>query len=219
MSLVLLRRLIPDLADMVLEYCWMETDDLTNLCIYGNHEKVSAMKKENLNVALHGACEMGYEKIINLLISNGANDWGWGLSGACLGEHVDIVELMLNYVYHNYTYYDYGHILIIICESENMEIFKLITKVSFKYSYPTLWNGSLNISCENGNMEFVNYIINNCDYASTDSLVSLTFWNSGLYGACIGEQEELAKLMIEKGADCCSCRKGNECLYLKCNKV
>ena len=34
--------------------------------------------------------------IVQLMINKGANDWNWGLIGACQEENMDIVQLMIN---------------------------------------------------------------------------------------------------------------------------
>ncbi len=233
MSLVLLRHLIPDLANMVLEYCWMETDYLPNLCIYGNYEKVSAMKKENLNHGFRGACYGGYIKIVNLLIKfsnieetmeSGAYsinkcslNWHNGLDHACLGGHMDIVKLIASNIddYVEIAYIHYSTIYTSICISGNMQILEYMTKHLHRNNAYSYWGRGLEICCKNGNMEFVKFMVNDHD---TSHYAGAINWNIGLSGACRGEQEEMAKLMIEKGADYCGCFKGNDCLYEK-NKI
>ncbi len=39
-NVTLLRYLIPDLANMVLEYCWFENEDIQGAAFYGNYEKL-----------------------------------------------------------------------------------------------------------------------------------------------------------------------------------
>ena len=48
------------------------------------------------NWGLHGACLGGHESLVHLLIKCGANDWNWGLYGACQGGHESLIQLMIN---------------------------------------------------------------------------------------------------------------------------
>lgn len=48
------------------------------------------------NIALYVACLHSREKIIERLIKLGANNWDWGLLGACEAENFALAEQMLN---------------------------------------------------------------------------------------------------------------------------
>jgi hypothetical protein len=56
------------------------------------------------NYGLAGACLGGHIDIVNLMIEKGANDWNWGLSGACRGGHLNIVKLMISKGAHTLDY-------------------------------------------------------------------------------------------------------------------
>ncbi len=227
----LLHHLIPELANMVLEYCWLQTSEFAvknnfdESCLCGNYGKALSVRKTYLNYALYYACRGGHIKIIKMMIEKGANHWGWGLSGACLGEHVDIVELMLNFMDSDVPPFSHWYMCGKVCRCENIEILKLVIKYAHKRELIIDWGDALEFSCRRGKTEFVEFIINDYEVLNISSeeqgkirFASHRFmqWNRGLRGACEGGHEEILKLMIEKGADCCGCRKGNDCLYLKC---
>ncbi len=67
---ILNKHLIPDLAKMVLKYCWAEKSDLYGWCYYGNFEKVLAENNTNYNlmVVARTLARNGYEKIYKLLV-------------------------------------------------------------------------------------------------------------------------------------------------------
>ena len=46
----------------------------------------------NWNYGLKGACKGGHKEIVNYMISKGANNWNNGLYGACKGGHIEIVD-------------------------------------------------------------------------------------------------------------------------------
>ena len=47
------------------------------------------------NWGLYGACQGGHESLVHLLIKCGANDWNGGLHGACQGGHESLVHLLI----------------------------------------------------------------------------------------------------------------------------
>src|SRR3989344_4068680 len=49
-----------------------------------------------LDHGLGAACRGGNKDLIDLMISNGANNWNYGLKGACIGGHRDLIDLMIS---------------------------------------------------------------------------------------------------------------------------
>ncbi len=94
--------LIPDLSDMVLEYCW-PVDEVwkhVHTCVYGHYEMLPVdsdiFKGEYGERALYLAAGAGYIKLVELLLDKGAKDQsGAGLYAACKSGCAQIVELML----------------------------------------------------------------------------------------------------------------------------
>ncbi len=75
---ILLRHLIPDLSNLVSEYCWYsEDDDIEGICFHGNYEKILehmgllVNDSEYWDDGLSGACDAGHMKIIKLLMDRG----------------------------------------------------------------------------------------------------------------------------------------------------
>lgn len=52
-------------------------------------------RRVNLNLGLSGACEGGHLDLVNFLISKGAKNWNTGLYGASRGGHLNLVKLMI----------------------------------------------------------------------------------------------------------------------------
>ncbi len=65
----LLRFLIPELANMVLEYCWEnENDNFEEACTYGDYEGMLLLhnkKSKNIIYMLYCSGQGGYIKLIN----------------------------------------------------------------------------------------------------------------------------------------------------------
>ncbi len=63
----------------------------------GNIEEVNRLVKlgADLNYGLYGACIGGHLDIVNLMVKLGANHFNWGLHYACCGGHLDLVNLMI----------------------------------------------------------------------------------------------------------------------------
>ena len=48
-----------------------------------------------IDLGLEGACKGGHRDLVDLMISKGANDWGFALQAACEGGHRDLVDLII----------------------------------------------------------------------------------------------------------------------------
>jgi hypothetical protein len=51
---------------------------------------------DNWNWGLEGACQGGHPGLAQLMIDKGANDWNYGLEGACQMGHLILVQLMIS---------------------------------------------------------------------------------------------------------------------------
>jgi hypothetical protein len=114
------------------------------------------MSTSNVNSSLNGACRGNHLEIVKLMIARGADDWNSGLYNACHNGHREIVDLM------------------IACGAND-------------------WNWGLASACRGGHREIVDLMIAH----------GANNWNMGLMGACKGEHCELIKFMIDRGADEC----------------
>ncbi len=180
-NVTLLRHLIPDLANMALEYCWpVNIGTIYNLCFYGNYERISTLKNDYWDDGLRGACRGGHMDIVKLMIEKGATDWNNGLYYACREGHVNIIKLMIE---RGAT--DWNHGLRGACRGRHMDLVQLMIEKG-----ATDWNWGLCGACEGGHMDIVKLMI---EKGATD-------WNWGLRDACRGGHADIAKLMIEKGA-------------------
>ncbi len=99
---VLLPHLIPELANMVLEYCWIEMGSLClHIALYfGNYEEVIAQNYVPWDEALSFSCNGGYRKIIDEILKSNHERKGcnlnMGLLGACEAGYTDIVNLLID---------------------------------------------------------------------------------------------------------------------------
>lgn len=122
---------------------------------------------------------------------------------ACCGGNIEVIDTINKVLIRGYSPIDMNEIwlngLTGVCKGGHIHIFEQYlnkTKHSVKF-----WNRCLLNSCENGNVELTNFIINK---GATD-------WNGGMYIACENGHTEIVKLMISKGAT-----KWDRCLKGAC---
>ena len=127
-------------------------------------------------------------EIVQLLIEKGANDWDWGLSGACYGGNMDIVQLIISKA-----------------SKQNTNQIKYLESQNNGTIQTSDWNEGLSCACHAGHMNIVMLMI---EKGAND-------WNTGLHYACLGyhmvNQDprqmhaciEIVQFMISKGADEC----------------
>ncbi len=108
----------------------------------------------NVDYGLSGACFGNQMDILNRMISIGAQDWNGGLAAACRGGHKHIVN-------------------------------RMITEGA------TDWNSGLFGACEGGHIDIVDLMISK---GARD-------FNYGLRGACFGGHKNLVDFLISKGAN------------------
>jgi len=109
--------------------------------------------ERNWNKGLSGACKGGNIELVNLMIAKGANNWNLGLRSACKGGNAELANLMIS-------------------------------------KGAKDWDSGLFDACRGGNIELVNLMIEK----------GATYWDNGLRGACQGTNKEIVELMITKGA-------------------
>lgn len=224
-------------------------------CINGSMELIDMLISkgtDNWNMGLEGACEGGHIEIVKLMIGKGANDWNEGFYNACKSGNMEIVKLILtkggncvDCIQENRNN-GWDNTMKAACEGGNMEIVKLIdSKISDKSAggYYRLglmsacrgnnmeiiklmleksavdWPGALKNACIGGNTEIIEYIINTgggihgyeclwgACYGNQMEIAKMLIsegvdnWNVGLTGACSGGNVEMAEFMISKGAN------------------
>ena len=136
--------LIPDLWDIVLNYCWPNTNDFLKLCRYGHYEKISMVEDGLWNLGFELVCQYGYISMIDLIINKVTQvyktkdvlDWNWGLYGACSGGNIEIVKLMIEKGANKWNWGLSG-----ACYGGNIEIIKLMTEKGADH-----WNWVVNTS-------------------------------------------------------------------------
>ncbi len=136
----LLRHLIPDLANMVLEYCWMKIDNYSLICEYGNYEKAKSLHDSGygiLHKSFHKICQKGYTKIIKINMHPYWHDdlnWNYGFLYACNGGHMETVKSIIDFTYEWGKELDWGEGIDVCYQGGHMEIAKmLIQEKEFKY--------------------------------------------------------------------------------------
>ncbi len=82
---------------IVTESLWNNSKLLRKHCLNNDVIKIRKIIKMNLNwnFGLYGACIGGHIDIIELMIEKGAGSWNGGLQCACRGGHINIVKLMI----------------------------------------------------------------------------------------------------------------------------
>ncbi len=71
--------------------CYNGHLDIAILMVYRCDDKINTY-----NTALNNACYNGHIGIVNLLLTEGANDFVGGLVNACYKQHKEIILLMIN---------------------------------------------------------------------------------------------------------------------------
>ena len=112
---------------------------------------------------MRGACNGNNLEIINLLISWGADNWKYGLVGACDGGHIEIVKMMI----------------------EKIQYFNSSLFINYLRC-------GLAAACKNRKIHCVKYIL---EIAVTHNVKNHRFVLNGLYYACWGGDIDLIKLM------------------------
>ncbi len=153
----LVQYLIPDLADMVLEYCWLETDDYDywDNRIYGNYEKIKRLQSSGYTLlsekVFYFLCQEGYTKIISLCTPPYICDkllWNDGFQRTCEGGHMKTIKLMIDYAYAHDVKIDWNNAIEISCREGHTKIAKmLIQEKEFKYYLYRNVIGKIKIAC------------------------------------------------------------------------
>ena len=121
--------LIPDLWNIVLQYCWPNTNDFHTLCEYGYYEKVAIIEDEISYITFDVICKYNHKSMIKLIINKVVQihknenilNWDEGLYGACFNGDMEIINLMIKKGANDW---DVG--LNGACYGGNMEIVKLM---------------------------------------------------------------------------------------------
>ncbi len=104
---ILLQYLIPELADMVLSYCWSENDDVQDAIFNGKYERLLTIIERPVlerQQSFFWACKTGYINMIRFFMDKYKEEpefWGkkrflnYGLCGACSGGHAKIAKSMI----------------------------------------------------------------------------------------------------------------------------
>jgi ankyrin repeat protein len=134
--------------------------------------------KQTWTRGLINACLGNHTEIIELVLSKHENACNWGLAYACKNEYISIIELMIS---KGATDWNLG--LINACTRGHLAVVDLMISKGANN-----WNGGLTTACRGGHMNIVQYMIRK---GAND-------WSAGLAAA---STLEIAELMISKGAN------------------
>ena len=149
---------------------------------------------------LSGACEGGHMDIVNLMIQKGAVNWNMGLIGACAGGFGAIADLMIKKGADDFSLRLYG-----VCLSGHFDIVKLIITNRCYDSNPYLDDDDYDPYLDDDD-GFYSGFEGACEGGHVDIIDLLIEngvdnWNIGLKGACRGGHVDIIRMLIEKGAD------------------
>jgi len=138
------------------------------------------------NDGLAAACYSVHMDIVKLMISRGANDWGWAFTCTCSGGNIDMVELMISkYNLLNRTeLFDHWNTgFYYACKRGYMDIIRLLINTSERENRVCAhyWNRGLYGACQRRNT-----VTEEIDVSNT---------------------LDTMQLMIKKGATACYCGK------------
>jgi len=132
---------------------------------------------------MYDVCETGSVWGVQLIIQHGANNWNWGLWGACCGGHGDLAELMIQKGATNWNDGLWG-----ACRGGHRDLADLMIQ-----NGADDWNDGLCGACVRGHRDLAELMIQK---GAND-------WNGGLGHACYWGHRDLAELMIQHGAFVC----------------
>lgn len=181
--------------------CQQKNIEITNMIL-----KKMKIYKKYLNSALCTACLHGNIEAVKLLLSLDADDYNYGFVNACIGGHIEIINILVHYV----KLFDLG--LIYSCRHGNIEIVNMMLSLGANY-----YNGGLVNASLGGHEEIVNLMLslgaNNYDGALNhaayggyirlvEMMINLGASNidAALTNACDGGHEDIVKLLLSKGA-------------------
>jgi len=170
---------------------------LESACLSGNEEivnlAISLAPYPDWNEGLHGACQGGHRKIVELMIQKGADRWNDGFRLACVAGHLDVAKLMIE---KGATNFETG--LYRACAGGHLNLVKLIYPKALEHYERSDLESSFSVACGEGHREVIDFLMSR----------GLYNWRLGLFEACRWQKQDMVELMIEKGASyCMNCRK------------
>ncbi len=188
--------LIPDLANLVSEYCWAADDknaDIYKTCLYGNYEGMlnyAFCDEDDEDDAIMADNKYDKRAVSPDELIRTAGDRGILIGSAALSV-----------ITNGFCGTEFGRDAL----SRNIPIYN--TAIGRNALIP---KNAFTGSCQGGYVKMVKFIM------GINKLTGEINLNDGLYCACIEKHEDMAKLLAEKGAIWCSC-SGADCLYVKYN--
>lgn len=124
-----------------------------------------------------------YKQVVKYITSNQC-DLNSGLSGACKGGNIDIVQLIIEEATKNNAKLDWNLGLHSACFGGHINIALLMTSYGANH-----WG--LYDACKGGHIKMINFLIEG----------GINDWDWGLVGACSGNHIDIIYLMIDKGSN------------------
>ncbi len=149
----LLQYLMPDLANMVFEYCWKAGAGIYDACLYGNYEKtltfdfyglsppLPANASSNVRAGLHphaftrnivyspiihvGRAHMGLPPAPHIEWVAQKNPF----NAACENGYVEIVKYILQSIWWKYEWYDINEGMFCACKARHRDIVKFLMEM------------------------------------------------------------------------------------------
>jgi len=127
---------------------------LQGACFSGNIDLVRLMLEKGAcplkTYGLKYACQYAYRDIVDLLLSKGCTAIWWGLEGACIGGHLDLIEKMCQFPKGLWKSDNLNYIFI----TGNVE---LVRTIMAKYPF-TISEQGIRHLFESGNIQLINII-------------------------------------------------------------
>ncbi len=204
---------VPDLTQMVLEYCWPgKGNTICGVCFYGNYEKMLTIDHQLIWTEIlqeYKNCKLSF--LLDGSFSEKSLIWEYAFREVCAGGYMKMIELIIEKNSNcKELEIDWNWGLMGACFGGHAEIARLMIKngASFKKNNYSDLNQGLYYACLDGHIEIAELLIEE----------GATNWAKGLCGACDGGSEEAVKLMIKHAkindvSIKCSCTRKKSCLF------
>lgn len=182
----------------------IENIELFNLILEKTTELNIQLRWDNI---LYWACRGKNIEIVKAVlkkeISNNTSRWDNRLRSACSGGNIEIIKLIIEKGTLFNTHFNWNQSLYHGCFKGHLKVVKFIFEKIIETNTQIDWELAFKGSCEGGNIDIVNLIF---EKNANNNI------NEGLEYACRNNCINVAKLLIEKGANSFNEGLSNTCL-------